>query len=421
MSASGYTPIQLYRTSTAAAAPSAGNLAAGELAINLTDEKLYFKNAGGTVKVLASTGTVTVPEGGTGATTLTSGYLLKGNGTSPVTASVVYDTGTNVGIGTPAPSSLLNIYSATSATFTVDGDALSQINLRRSSTNAALPQFTFAKSRGTIAARTAVVSGDGLGSVRFQAFGGTTDRIIASITGAVDTFVSDTDISGYLTFATSASGSAAATERARLTAAGDLGVGLSAPTYRLDTSSASFTGIRSTNTDATSFNQFNLTAGTSIGLLRQYGQTHATNPNELSMVSISGPITFSPAATERFRIDTSGGITSANLADGVGYKGLPQNAQTSAYTLVLNDMGKHISITTGGVVIPANGATAFPTGTAISIYNNSGSNQTISITTDTLRQAGTANTGSRTLAQYGLATVVKVSSTVWVISGAGVS
>ena len=38
MSQSGYTPIQLYRTTTASATPSAGNLAAGELAINLTDE-----------------------------------------------------------------------------------------------------------------------------------------------------------------------------------------------------------------------------------------------------------------------------------------------------------------------------------------------------------------------------------------------
>jgi len=55
MAASGSTPIQLYRTSTAAATPTAGNLADGELAINTTDEKLYFKNAAGTVKLLAST------------------------------------------------------------------------------------------------------------------------------------------------------------------------------------------------------------------------------------------------------------------------------------------------------------------------------------------------------------------------------
>lgn len=104
-----------------------------------------------------------------------------------------------------------------------------------------------------------------------------------------------------------------------------------------------------------------------------------------------------------------------------GFRSIPQNAQTGAYTLALTDAGKHISITTGGVVIPANGSIAFPVGSAVVIFNNSGSNQTISITTDTLRQAGTANTGSRTLAQYGLATCVKVASTTWVISGAGVS
>jgi hypothetical protein len=100
---------------------------------------------------------------------------------------------------------------------------------------------------------------------------------------------------------------------------------------------------------------------------------------------------------------------------------LPQNAQTGAYTLALSDAGKQVSNTTGGWVIPANASVAFPVGTAIALYNNSGSNQTISITTDTLRQAGTANTGSRTLAQYGLVTCVKVASTTWVISGAGLT
>lgn len=117
----------------------------------------------------------------------------------------------------------------------------------------------------------------------------------------------------------------------------------------------------------------------------------------------------------------NGSVVSSALADAVGYKGLPQNPQTATYTLALSDMGKHISITTGGVIIPANGSVAFPIGSAISIFNNSAVSQTISITTDTLRQAGTANTGSRTLAQYGLVTCVKVAATTWVISGAGLS
>lgn len=107
MAATGFTPIQLYRTSTASAQPTAGNLSDGELAINLVDEKLYFKNSSGTVKLLASSagasGSVTTVSvasangfGGTVANatttpaiTLTTSVtgLLKGNGTG-VSAAV---------------------------------------------------------------------------------------------------------------------------------------------------------------------------------------------------------------------------------------------------------------------------------------------------------------------------------------------
>lgn len=51
MAATNYTPIQLYRSTTGAAVPVAGNLAPGELAINIadTDMALYAENASGTV------------------------------------------------------------------------------------------------------------------------------------------------------------------------------------------------------------------------------------------------------------------------------------------------------------------------------------------------------------------------------------
>jgi len=138
---------------------------------------------------------------------------------------------------------------------------------------------------------------------------------------------------------------------------------------------------------------------------------------QLNAKAASGANTDITALDQDVTVTATGTIA----ANTIGYRGLPQNSQTASYTLALADAGKHISITTGGVVIPANSSIAFPVGTAIVVFNNSGSNQTISITTDTLRQAGTANTGSRTLAQYGLATCVKVASTTWVISGAGLS
>ena len=54
MAQSGYTPIQLYYSTTTGNTPTAGNLNNGELAINITDGKLYYKDNTGTVQLLAS-------------------------------------------------------------------------------------------------------------------------------------------------------------------------------------------------------------------------------------------------------------------------------------------------------------------------------------------------------------------------------
>jgi len=109
--------------------------------------------------------------------------------------------------------------------------------------------------------------------------------------------------------------------------------------------------------------------------------------------------------------------TGTIAANSIGYRGIPQNSQTGAYALTLADAGKHISITTGGVTIPANASVAFPIGTAIVVYNDSSSSQNVAITSDTLRLSGTATTGTRALSQRGVATVLKVKATEWVISG----
>ncbi len=84
MAQTNYTPISLYYSTTAAATPSAGNLVAGELALNTLDEKLYFKNSAGTVKLLAANVTP-VANGGTSLTTLTANNVMLGNGTSAPT------------------------------------------------------------------------------------------------------------------------------------------------------------------------------------------------------------------------------------------------------------------------------------------------------------------------------------------------
>lgn len=201
------------------------------------------------------------------------------------------------------------------------------------------------------------------------------------------------------------------TERMRIDNAGRVVIGATSGAYKLDVPNNAVHFLET------------LIGNDTIGWSRTATSANVTYIQAGSLndeSAVAQPIVFGNmygAGIERLRILATGGITSPDLADAVGYKGLPQNSQTGAYTLVLADMGKHISITTGGVVIPANSGTAFPIGSTIVIYNDSGSAQNISITTDTLRLAGTATTGTRSLAQRGLATCVKVKATEWVVSG----
>ena len=80
--------------------------------INVSGGTTGLTTSGGPVTssgTITLAGTLNVANGGTGATTLSSGYVLKGNGTSAVSASVIYDNGTNVGIGTASPGSKLDV------------------------------------------------------------------------------------------------------------------------------------------------------------------------------------------------------------------------------------------------------------------------------------------------------------------------
>jgi len=149
-----------------------------------------------------------------------------------------------------------------------------------------------------------------------------------------------------------------------------------------------------------------------------------TNGGALGTPS-SGTVT-NLTGTASININGTVGATTPNtgvfttLADSKGdVRSIPQNSQTSAYVLVVGDAGKHISITTGGVTVPQN---IFSTGDAITIYNNSTSNQTITQGTGvTLRLAGSSSTGNRTLSQRGLCTILCVASNTFVISGAGLT
>ena len=103
MAQTGYTPISIYYSATSTNVPTAGNLVAGELAINTADGKLFYKDSAGVVQVIGT-------KGGVGSSTTTqilynSSGLVVGsanmtfNGTSLTLANDASISGLTVGKG----------------------------------------------------------------------------------------------------------------------------------------------------------------------------------------------------------------------------------------------------------------------------------------------------------------------------------
>lgn len=166
-------------------------------------------------------------------------------------------------------------------------------------------------------------------------------------------------------------------------------------------------GTNATTASITSFN--NITG------LSAAGTTGTTSTNIVFSTSptLTTPAINGGALDAATTVSDSGTIA----INSVGFRGIPQNAQTGSYTLAAIDDGKQV-YNNAAFVIPANGSVPLVVGHTSILVNSSGvSTQTISITSDTLTQAGTTNTGSRTLAVNGIATVIKTGSTTWLISG----
>ena len=150
--------------------------------------------------------------------------------------------------------------------------------------------------------------------------------------------------------------------------------------------------------------------------------TGVVQANSIPVVTTTGTLTL----TNKTLTDAVNTV-STPVVNSVGYLGIPQNSQSTAYTLVMTDAGKHLlhpsaDTTARTWTIPANGSVAFPIGTSITFVNqNAAGVITIAITTDTMRLAGAGTTGSRTLAANGVATAIKITSTEWIISGNGLT
>jgi hypothetical protein len=107
MAATGYTPISLYYSATAAAAPTAGNLVAGELALNTNDGKLYYKDSSNAVQVIGT-------KGGVGSSTTTQ-VLYNSSGLVVGSANLTFNGTTLTAAGFSGP---IGATGATTGAFT---------------------------------------------------------------------------------------------------------------------------------------------------------------------------------------------------------------------------------------------------------------------------------------------------------------
>lgn len=161
------------------------------------------------------------------------------------------------------------------------------------------------------------------------------------------------------------------------------------------------------------------TSGATLGLLNANLTFSGTVANT-ALVSMSAGATLS--GTVDYRLTAT--PTTIN-SDSIGYRGAPLNTQDADYTLVLVDSGKtvlHTSASTHTWTIPPNSSVAYPSGTVIVVANIGSGAVTIARGSGVaLRIGGSATDGNKTLAQHGIASLLKLDTNSWYVSGTGVS
>jgi hypothetical protein len=319
-------------------------------------------------------GILPVANGGTGATTLTG--VLKGNGTSAFTAAT---SGTDYSAGTSAlATGILKSTTSTGAlTIAVAGD-FPTLNQNTTGTAAGLSATLAITSGGT----------------------GSTSTTYCSLA---------TNVTGTLPVANGGTG----TTTPALVAGTNVTISGTWPNQTINASGGGGGTVTSVSGTAP--------ISSSGGTAPEISIAQATTSTN-GYLSSSDWNTFNGKYSTGGALGTpSSGTLSSCTADGtngVGYRNIPQTGsdKTTAYTLVTGDVGKYVGVgSSGSIVVPTS---TFANGDAISVYNNTTGNITITTSAPTAYIAGTNTVKtSITLATRGIATILFVSATVCVVTG----
>jgi len=356
-------------------------------------------------------GTLPVANGGTNQTTYTDGQLLIGNSTGNTLTKATLTAGTGITItnGSGAITIAGNTGTVTSVSGTGTVNGITLTGTVTSSGSLTLGGTLSGVSLTTQVTGTLPIANGGTGSTST-----TYCSLTSNVTGTLPATNGGTDNSSY--------------------AVGDL---LYASTT---TALSKLAGVATGNalisggvSTAPSWGKIGLTTHVSGTLPVANGGTGVTtSTGSGAVVLATSPTLTTPTLTSARIPGSSTGYTTIASANSsatnytatlpaenftVGFRNLPAvGTKTGSYTLAVGDVGKYVQVGSGGsITIPD---ATFSEGDAVSIFNNTSGDITITCSITTAYIAGTdSDKATMTLATRGVATVLFISGTVCVVSG----
>jgi hypothetical protein len=372
------------------------------------------------------TGTLPVGSGGTGAATFTANNVLLGNGTSAfqvvapgTNGNVLTSNGTTWTSAAPAAGGgLTYVYKTTTYTASdkegiltdTSGGAFTVTLPATPSTGA---QVVVADAGANWGTNNLTVGRNG------STIGGLAQDLVCDITGAnVQLIYDGTTWEIYAQIGGNGGNAVTLTGTQTLTNKTISGSSNTITDVSLTTGVTGTLPIANGGTGATTLAGANIAVTNAVNTFTgtQTVQAAATQDAVIIAGRAGGTSSYAVTLTPT-TLSANRTVTIPNETFTVGFRNLPAvGTQTGTYTLGVNDVGKYVQVGSGGsITIPDS---TFAEGDAISIFNNTTGNITITCSITTAYIAGTdTDKATMTLATRGVATILFISSTVCVVSG----